>query len=83
MSAAFVRLCTCRVCLSDVSLNRSSSLGLKEDLPGRLSRLLLVPIEDGNGLPQYVCKPSNSSFHRRTMLPDLLPAKLKRTGNTS
>ena len=57
--------------------------GLKEELPGRLSRLLLVPIEDGDGLPQYVCKPSNSSAHRRTMLPDLLPAKMKRNVNTS
>ena len=55
MSAAFVRLCTCRICSSDVSPKQSSSLfsrkGLKEDLPGCLSRLLLVPIEDGDGLP--------------------------------
>ena len=67
MSAAFVRLCTCRVCSSDMSPKRLSSLfsrkGLKEDLLVRLSRLLLVPTEDGDGLPQYVCKPSNSSVH--------------------
>ena len=73
--------------VSDVSPNRSFLLfnrkGLKEDLPGRLSWLLLVPIKDGDGLPQYMCKPSNSSVHRRTMLPDLLPAKSKKNGNTS
>ena len=45
MCTAFVKICKCRACLSDVSslFNRK---GLKEDLPGHLSRLLLVAIEN-------------------------------------
>ena len=54
MCMAFVRLCKCRVCSSDVS-SLVIRKGLKKGLPGCLSWLLLVAIENDDGLPSYVC----------------------------
>ena len=50
----------CHICLSEVPPKHSSALfspeGLKGDLPGCLSQLLLVPFAEGNCLPPFVCQ---------------------------
>ena len=65
----------CRICLSDVAPKHSSALftatALREDLPGRLSRLLLVAIAEGDGLPSHVCR------HCRTVA-ESLESKLQK-----
>ena len=63
MRTAFVRLCKCRVCSLDVS-------SLKKSLPGCLSRLLLVAIENDDSLPSHCVQEllgntQNSLVHRK------------------
>ena len=53
-----VRLCTCCICSVEVPPKHSTALfilkRLKGNLPGRLSRLLLLPFTEGDGLPPFI-----------------------------
>ena len=51
------RLCTCHGGGSHKALHSlAQPMDLKEDLPGRFSRLLLVPFTKGDSLPLFVCQ---------------------------
>ena len=56
----------CRLCCAEVKQNHSVPLftpsSLKLDLPGRLSRLAEVSIEEVDGLSKDICRTCKNSF---------------------
>ena len=56
----------CRLCLSEVRRNHCTALfskeSLKDDLPARLSGLLLVDLSQDDQLSPYICRKCKSNF---------------------
>ena len=64
---AMARLVTCRLCASQVERSRCTDIfgieGKKQDLSSRLSKLLLLPVEQDSQLPPFVCRSCKLKFN--------------------